>query len=254
MDPPTDLKSADVLTVPEKVPELGTILSVWAHPDDEAYLAGGIMHLAARAGCRVACVTATRGELGTSDPDAWPPDKLARERTRELERCLGILGVEEHVWLDHPDGGCADVPEEEAVDQLMAIFHEVQPRTVLTFGPDGMTGHADHVAVCRWTTKAFERYGVPDTSLHYATVIPEWLELWQELSDRLNVMMDESLIAATPREGLSIDLRVPHEVMDLKLEALRVQATQTTGLIEVVGEDLFRNWIVDERYRLAATR
>ncbi len=48
--------------------ELGTVLSIWAHPDDEAYLCDGIMAMAAAAGSRVVCVTAARGELGVTDP------------------------------------------------------------------------------------------------------------------------------------------------------------------------------------------
>ena len=75
------------------VAELGTILGIWAHPDDEAYLSGGLMAMARDNGQRVVCVTATRGELGTPDPVAWPPDRLAAERTREMARCLAVLGV-----------------------------------------------------------------------------------------------------------------------------------------------------------------
>jgi LmbE family N-acetylglucosaminyl deacetylase len=45
--------------------ELGIVLSIWAHPDDEAYLCGGIMAMAAAAGSRVVCVTATRGNLAS---------------------------------------------------------------------------------------------------------------------------------------------------------------------------------------------
>jgi hypothetical protein len=61
--------------------ELGTIMSIWAHPDDEAYLCGGIMAQATAAGSRVVCVTATRGELGVTDPAQWPPEQLAAIRT-----------------------------------------------------------------------------------------------------------------------------------------------------------------------------
>jgi LmbE family N-acetylglucosaminyl deacetylase len=46
------------------VRELGTVVGVWAHPDDEAYLAGGLMAAARAAGLRVVCVTATDGERG----------------------------------------------------------------------------------------------------------------------------------------------------------------------------------------------
>jgi LmbE family N-acetylglucosaminyl deacetylase len=57
--------------VAEVVAGLGTIVGVWAHPDDEAYLSGGLMAAAGDAGSRVVCVTATRGERGTPDPEAW---------------------------------------------------------------------------------------------------------------------------------------------------------------------------------------
>src|SRR6185503_18397034 len=96
---------------------LGTILGIWAHPDDEAYLSGGLMALARDAGSRVVCVTATRGERGTADPVAWPPDRLAAERTMEMARSMGILGVAEHHWLGYADGGCPAVPAADAVDR-----------------------------------------------------------------------------------------------------------------------------------------
>ena len=240
-----------ILKDPQLVPSLGTILGVWAHPDDEAYLTGGLMVLARRAGQRVVCVTATRGELGTSDPETWPPEKLARERTEEMRRCLDILGVTEHLWLDHPDGGCADVPEEKAVAQVAAIIEQVRPQTVVTFGPDGMTGHSDHAAVSRWTTLAFEKTAPAGASLHYATTVPEWFDAWRPLAQRLNIMMDESLVMATPRDQLSIDLSPPADVLDAKMEALRAQTTQTAPLIEAVGEEPFKTWIGDEYFRLA---
>ena len=81
------------------VNDLGTILGVWSHPDDEAWLSAGIMADAVRAGRRVVCVTATRGELGTVDAVRWPLDGLAEVRTAEMQRCLELLGVTEHHWL-----------------------------------------------------------------------------------------------------------------------------------------------------------
>ena len=91
------------------------------------------------------CVTATRGEA--ADPERWPPAELAQIREVEIANALEILGVTDHRWLDYPDGGCADVDAEEAVARIVAVIEEVQPDTVLTFGPDGGTGHPDHIAV-----------------------------------------------------------------------------------------------------------
>ena len=59
---------------------LGTVVGVWAHPDDEAYLSAGLMGAAVDAGNRVVCITATHGELGTPDPALWPPARLAHAR------------------------------------------------------------------------------------------------------------------------------------------------------------------------------
>src|SRR5262245_55330206 len=149
------------------VPDLGTILGVWAHPDDEAYLSAGVMAMATRAGSRVVCVTATRGELGSLDVERWPLATLAEVRTGEMAASLDVLGVREHHWLDYPDGACAHIPETDAVARLAGIMVDVAPDTVLTFGPDGMTGHLDHQTVCDWTTKAFDQAAQPGARLYY---------------------------------------------------------------------------------------
>lgn len=87
--------------------------------------------------------------------------------------------------------------------------------------------------------------------MHYATLVPEWLEIWMPIAEKLNVMMDESLIATTPRDQLSIELALPKDVLAMKYEALRSQETQTSALIRAAGEQDFLAWIVDEQYRLA---
>ncbi len=76
---------------------LGTVLAVFAHPDDEAYLAGGLMALAVDARRRVVCVTATHGELGFPDDDPRSLVDRADVRRAELGRCLDVLGVTEHM-------------------------------------------------------------------------------------------------------------------------------------------------------------
>ena len=130
---------------------LGTILSVWAHPDDETYLAAGIMAAARDAGQRVACVSATAGENGTDDPETWPPDRLGRVRRWETAAAMAVLGVREHQVSGLPDGGLDD-HEEEGLVWVGRLLDDVQPDTILTFGPDGMTYHPDHIAVHRWVT------------------------------------------------------------------------------------------------------
>ena len=165
-----------------EIRELGTILSIWAHPDDEAYLCGGIMAMATAAQSRVVCVTATRGELGVTDATRWPPEQLPAVRGAELAECLRILGVTEHRWLGYPDGGCASVSLDIAAHQIAEIIREIAPDTILTFAPDGQTGHPDHIAVHRWTVEAVRRTGIG--TLHVVANTQEWrdehLARWTE--------------------------------------------------------------------------
>src|SRR5690606_33935075 len=125
---------------PDAVAALGTILSVWAHPDDETYLAAGVMAAARDHGQRVVCATATAGERGTDDPDTWPPDRLGRVRRWEAAAAMAVLGVREHLVLGLPDGDLA-AHEEEGLDWAGRLVDAVAPDTILTFGPDGMTFH-----------------------------------------------------------------------------------------------------------------
>lgn len=119
----------------------GTVLSVWAHPDDETYLSGGLMAAAVDAGQRVVCVSATAGEHGTSDPTTWPAARLGRLRRWETAAAMAVLGVTEHRFLDLPDGGLADLAHEDGVERVAALLDKIRPDTILTFGPDGITGH-----------------------------------------------------------------------------------------------------------------
>ena len=66
--------------------------------------------------------------------------QLAVQRSDELARCLEILGVDEHHWLGHRDGGCAEVSVSLTVGQLCTLIVDTRPQTVLTFGPDGVRG------------------------------------------------------------------------------------------------------------------
>ena len=229
------------------IAELGTVLGVWAHPDDEAYLSGGLMAMAADAGSRVVCVTATRGELGTPDPRRWPPDLLAAERTTELARCLDVLGVREHHWLGYRDGGCARVPAGEAEGRLCELVDDVRPDTVLTFGPHGNTGHPDHRAVSAWATAAFDRAARPGARLLHTAVPERWARRWKAVNERLGVFRDGYPVTV-PAASLAIDLVLPPEQVTRKVRALRAQATQTTGLIAMMGAADYAAWVTEEGF------
>lgn len=230
-----------------QVAELGTILGIWAHPDDEAYLSGGLMALAAAAGSRVVCVTATRGELGTGDPVAWPPALLAGERSGELARSLALLGVTEHHWLDLPDGGCAALDPAGPVARLAGLIDAVRPDTVLSFGPDGITGHDDHRSVGAWTDAAWALAARPGCRLLHSCVATEYFAQWESVDTKLGIY-PPGLPVCTPVADLAVHLDLDGATAARKVAALAAQATQTAGLIDQLGLETFTGWVGVESF------
>ena len=232
----------------------GTLLGVWAHPDDDIYLTSGLMAAGAAAGNRVVDVTATKGEGGSMDEDRWPPERMGEIRTAELLESLRILGVTEHRFLDGPIDVDMDAPLDEAgAAQVLAIVEEVRPDTVLTFGPDGMTGHQGHKDVSRWATEAFHAAAPPGARLLYATMTPEFTQEWLERLAPFDIFRPGTP-PITPREDLAIDFALPPDLLDLKLAAIKAHASQIEALLEVFGEDGFRPFMANEYFRLAALK
>ena len=165
-------------------------------------------------------------------------------RTRELEEALGVLGVDEHHWLGHQDGECAQVEADVAADQVARVLDEVQPQTVLTFGPDGFTGHADHRAVSHWVDLAVRRSSATPRVLH-AVATERALGVDDALTNDFGVY-DEGWPRICEPEELVVDLALDGSELSRKVEALLCQASQTGGLVEAVGIDRFSAWVASE--------
>lgn len=138
-----------------------TLACVWAHPDDDAYGAAGSVALHADdPDFRFILVHATSGEQGDIR-EGFPATRQTLGSIRRAEdvaawRALGRV-PDRHEWLGLPDGGVADVPFDEVVAAVARILEEEDPAVVVTFGPDGIFGHPDHVAIGQATDEAFAR-------------------------------------------------------------------------------------------------
>ena len=148
-----------------------TLMVVVAHPDDDAYgLAGTVALHADDPGFRYVLVHATDGAAGDIPP-GFPATRetLGAIRRAEDESAWRVLGrpPDRHEWLDYDDGGVPDLPFEELVDRIATIMAEERPDVVATFGPDGITGHPDHIRVGAATDVAFDRVAAtPGPGLH----------------------------------------------------------------------------------------
>jgi LmbE family N-acetylglucosaminyl deacetylase len=134
-----------------------TLLAVFAHPDDEAFGTGGTLARYAAEGCQVHLVTATRGEAGgISEPGLATGASLPEVRERELRCACEAYGIHSPWFLGYVDGQLTIVHQGQAVGKLVRLIRELRPDVVITFGPDGIYGHYDHIAVHRWATIACE--------------------------------------------------------------------------------------------------
>lgn len=120
---------------------------------------GGTLALAARRGWRVTLYCATAGEGG--DP-SMAADAVAELRERELGAACRALGIEQFHLGRLPDGSVADADVEVVVEDVVRYLRTVRPEVVVTFGPDGRTGHPDHQAIGRLTEAAFWAAADPD--------------------------------------------------------------------------------------------
>ncbi|MEP7112767.1 MAG: PIG-L family deacetylase [Ilumatobacteraceae bacterium] len=220
-----------------------TMLGVWAHPDDESYLSAVLMSRIVKVGGRVVLASATRGEGGGSGD----PAELAMCRENELRTAMANLCVRDVRFLGYGDGQCTDADAEQAVHSIIALIEDVRPDVIVTFGPDGITGHPDHVAVSRWTTAAALAAG--HERLLYATMTDEFVRRHDALHSTLGVWMagdGPSSIAAT---DLALHVVPTTREREMKQRALRSHESQIGPLIGIIGDDAFDDWWVDEFFR-----
>lgn len=218
------------------------LLAVWAHPDDESFGPVGTTRLAHEQGWETALITATRGEAG-QNADTLPDGVTITEvRERELRCAAAQIGIDHlHMW-HYPDGGLADLPPNTLLDEVIAVMRDWQPQIVLTFGPDGITGHGDHIAVSTATTTAFHQLrnelGADGPQrLLYSTMPPD-----QRIDQRMG--------AAPPPGPAHVVLDVSM-YEDVKLAALRCHASQR-GDWEPMVHDC--EWLSTDRFTRAYPR
>jgi mycothiol S-conjugate amidase len=154
------------------------VLTVHAHPDDEASKGAPTLAKYKAQGVRTVLVTCTGGEEGDiQNPAMDLPEvraDIASVRMEELAAAADIIGFDEVVLLGYRDSGMKDSdanehPEsfnkadlDEAVGKLVAIMRRTKPQVVMTYSDDQRGyPHPDHVKVHDITLPAFERAGDP---------------------------------------------------------------------------------------------
>ncbi len=193
-------------------------MSIHAHPDDQEYTIGGTLAKWAAAGCEIVCVVITSGDSGSNDPARGAEYKpvLAKLREAEQRAANAVLGVEETIFLNYPDGELeATLPLRKELTRLIRQF---KPEVVFSGNPGGWfygsdyINHADHRAAAEAAVSAvFPSAGsrLMFTDLLEAGYEPhEVKRLYVHGADQSETWVDISA------------------VIDIKIEALRKHTSQ----------------------------
>jgi LmbE family N-acetylglucosaminyl deacetylase len=178
------------------------ILAVFAHPDDERVI-GPLLSKLAREGRETHLVIATDGSQGVRDfAHIAAGAELAAARTKEAQCAANRLGVRQLHLLGLPDGGLASF---EVLGKLRsglaAIIDSLKPAAIITFGPEGGTGHPDHRLVGDVVTQIIEsdtRYANVDVL--YASLPTERLRTAPPAEPTVNGIAESLLTVRVPFE------------------------------------------------------
>ena len=155
------------------------LLSVHAHPDDEASKGAGTVAKYAAEGIRGVLVCCTGGEEGDSlNPAVDTPEireRLHEVRMEELQASVDAIGYQQLYMLGYRDSGMKDTdsnanpdnfanaPFDQAVERLVRIIRAERPQVIITYGDDSkFYPHPDHVRVHEISGPAFDAAGDPD--------------------------------------------------------------------------------------------
>ena len=182
-----------------------SLLGLWAHPDDESYLSAGLMDRVLRAGGRVTVVILTDGEAGFAADDPRPVEERRELRRSELRAAMAALGVDDVRFVGLPDGGLADLGEDEPLAAFRAALADVRPDVTVTFGPDGITGHDDHVVASRLATEAWRAQCQHAESLARRGHVARSLEARSTIYGRLLTTCAQCHVTAAEARGERVD-------------------------------------------------
>ena len=157
--------------------ELGRVVLLAPHPDDESLGCGGLLALLADAGAPAHIIVVTDGSKSHPNSREYPEPRLCALREMEAREAAGHLGHGSCVeFLRFPDCGLpndGDPEFEAAADRLAAIVDDLRPHTLIV--PWRRDPHCDHVATwalararrrpwVRWLEYPVWSWTAPDTA------------------------------------------------------------------------------------------
>ena len=255
-----------------------SLMVVIAHPGDEAFGFAGAIAQAVAAQAYVVVVCTTRGYFdarlrevppapggsGGKNRDLTRPRiwrNLDSVREDELRRSVAFLGVRVLRMLDYSEGELSDVDRDTLVRRIVEPIRMHRPQVILTFGPDGVTGDPDHIAISTATSIAFDAAAQPlayEDDLEEDQVAWQAAKLYHLVVPRASL---EAVAASAAVDGYGSDAEPTvtldlGELAGLKRNAIAFHVSQTGQAGPFAGWDRRARdeFLAREHYRLAKSR
>jgi LmbE family N-acetylglucosaminyl deacetylase len=232
-----------------------TLMTVHAHPDDEATGTGGVLARYSREGVRTVLVTCTDGGCGDGPGGVKPgepghdPAAVVAMRRGELEESCAALGVQHLELLGYADSGMMgwatndapdsfwQTPVEIAAARLGELMQRYRPDVVVTYDENGFYGHPDHIQAHRVTMAAVALTGIP-AKVYWTTAPRSMMEEFGRIMRELGADWDDPEPA--PGEPPPVEIGLPDEQITTwvdtreyggqKFKALAAHASQSENI------------------------
>ena len=236
------------------------LLAVFPHPDDETLGMGSTLARYSAEGVDTYLVCATRGERGWYDSEGPDPgfEEVARIREAELRCGAEHLGLKEVCFLDYIDGDVDQAEPTEIIARIATHIRRIQPQVVVTFSPDGIYGHPDHIALSQFTNGAvlyaadasFEDGQIPHrvSKLYYMVDSQDVVDAANEAFGGISMEIDGVTRHHIGWQDWQITTRLEnHPYLDRVHQAIRCHKSQLPGYGPIA------EWSVEQLARVFGT-
>jgi len=145
------------------------VLTVFPHPDDEMYCDGALLKMKTDPRVRIHLLVMTMGELSPAkDTLGISPEKMAEIRVKEIEKVATVLKADSLIRWDYHDQGLPQIDKNELAQKILEVMNQTDAEIIIGYGPEGITGHPDHIAGSQATQIAFQKSNAQ--KLYYVNV------------------------------------------------------------------------------------
>jgi LmbE family N-acetylglucosaminyl deacetylase len=220
------------------------LFGIFAHPDDEGFGPSGTLYKLAHSGTDVHLMCLTNGAAGTNNGNH---KDLGAIRLLEWQKAGELIGARTMEHFGYQDGSLSnrvylEIAEkvQTHIDHVLGSYEEPMEISFMTFDPNGLSGHIDHIVASLIAT--YVHCNLKQQPLKDATVGD--LKYFC-LSEKVAPVADCSwLYMPKGRPEAQIDECIDvGDVYDQKLEIMKAHATQADDMnmiLERQGEHLKR--------------